>query len=75
MGRWAGAAAARKVQADGGNEVAQKAAREQAIRVVRDGLRAATGHAFARQHALLSDLYLAQDLLLSEAMVRPDTFF
>ena len=64
----AGAEAACKVQADGGDEAAQNAARGQAIRVVRDGLRAATGHASTRQHALLSDVYLVQDLLLSETV-------
>ena len=69
--KWAEAAGAEAMALErnkGGGEAAQRAAREEAVRRVRDGLQAAMGHARARQHALLSDVYLAQDLLLCEAV-------
>ena len=45
---------------------AKDAAAKEAADRIRDGLRAATGHVHARSHAQLRDVYLAQDLLLSE---------
>ena len=48
------------------SEARQEVAAAEASKRVCEGLRAATGHPHTREHATLHDLYLMQDVLLSE---------
>lgn len=62
----AGAAARAQELARGGDEARQAIAARKAADRVLAGLRAATTQPMAREHATLDDIYLAQDVLLSE---------